>query len=122
MNPYPNLNNNTDPYNTNGNRLNSYVDPNSYSTGPTPTGSYNTNIGQGYPASNNRPPPNYNQPYAPPAGYNDPNNEHYEIYNQGYSGRQKSIVIAVVFIMSMLITGLIILITKRMNQPRYPYY
>lgn len=122
MNPYPNLNN-TDPYNSN--RLNSYVDPNSYSAGPTPTGSYNTNTaGQANltynqpPTQNyNQPPQNYNRP-PPPEGYY----EHYEIYHPGYSGRQKSIIITVVFVMTMLMTGLIILITKKMNQPRYPYY
>lgn len=121
MNPYPNLNNNTPDY-RNSNALNNYVDPNTYSSGPTPTGNVNYGMNQGYPQNRNPPPvPNYNAPYAPPRNYNDPNIEHYEVYNNGYSGRQRSTMIAIVVIVTMLLTGLILFLSRR-SQNRYPTY
>ena len=121
MNPYPNLNNNTSDY-RNSNALNNYVDPNTYSNGPTPTGNPNYGMNQGYPQNRNPPPvPNYNAPYAPPRNYNDPNIEHYEVYNNGYSGRQRSTMIAIVVIVTMLLTGLILFLSRK-SQNRYPTY
>lgn len=63
-----------------------------------------------------------NQPiYA--AGYNDPNHPDYEIYNGRYSGRQRWIIMGLVFLFTCIVVGAILLITRSMkSQQRYPNY
>lgn len=80
---------------------------------------YNNNAaGYGNPNPYNQPPYNQGQNYGPPPAYND----NYEIYNQGYSGRQKCIIIAAVIFFGVLVGGFIMFVSRRMSANRYAYY
>lgn len=107
MSQYPTLDNQTNAgYNNNAA---------GYANQPYANAGYNASINQPYNSG-----PYQNQP---PMNYNDPNyHDNYEIYNQGYSGRQKCIIIAAVIFFGLLVGGFIMFVSRRMAVNRYPYY
>lgn len=133
MNPYPQNLNYNNGQNTNNSRSSyqmSKIDPNVYAAGPATTAN-NQNYGQTYsPAANtainsstyNEPQYGYTYDGRPATGFNDPSHEHYEIYNSGYSRRQKCIIFTIIVFLGLIIAGFILFFTRNLSSSRYPYY
>lgn len=75
----------------------------------------NRNYNPNYNPNYNNPPP----PYIPPMVHE--HDEHYEVYN-GYSSRQRCIMLGIAIFFGLVIGGFIWMVTRRATVNRYPYY
>lgn len=105
--PYPNIN--QTPYSQQPHQ--GYPQNQTYNQGNYQGQGYNEY--QGYPQNQ----PNYSM------GYNNPMNPNYEVFNGRYSGRQRWVIMGIVFLFTCIVVGVILFISRSMkSNQRYPNY